>query len=188
VKAERAAYAHEVARMAIQQMKFIDECGSHLGLTRLYGRAQPGQRVVEATPGYSGQHYTLVASLSVHGVEAPIVIEGAMNSTVFEAYIRDVFAPTLQPGDIVGMDNLSAHTAADIEPLIAARGAQLVYLPPYSPDLNPIEKCWAKLKAFLRAAKARTFDDLIKAIATALRAVSTQDALNWFRHCGYPVC
>lgn len=188
MKAEREAYAHQVACMAIERMKCIDECGSHLGLTRLYGRAEPGQRVVEATPGYSGEHYTLVASLSVHGVEAPMVIEGAMNSTVFEAYVRDVLVPTLQPGDIVVLDNLSAHKAADIEPLIAGQGAQLLYLPPYSPDLNPIEKCWAKLKAFLRKAKARTFDALIEAIAKALRAVSAQDALNWFRHCGYPVC
>lgn len=187
MKAEREAYAHAVACLAIARMKFLDECGSHLGLTRLYGRAEPGQRVAEATSGYSGKHYTLVASLSVQGVEAPMVIEGAMNSTVFETYVREVLVPTLQPGDIVVMDNLSAHKAAHIEPLIAARGAQLLYLPPYSPDLNPIEKCWAKLKAYLRAAKARTFDALIEAIAKALRSVSPQDALNWCRHCGYPV-
>lgn len=188
MKAEREAYAQAVAHMAIKRMRFLDECGSHLGFTRLYGRAEPGERVVEATPGYSGTQYTLVASLSVQGVEAPMVIEGAMNGTVFEVYVREVLAPTLQPGDIVVMDNLSAHKVAAIEPLLAARGAHVLYLPPYSPDLNPIEKCWAKLKTYLRAAKARTFDDLVAAIATALKAVSPQDALNWCRHCGYPVC
>lgn len=188
MKAQRRAFAQQVAEKlsrVLARLRFIDECGTHLGLTRLYGRAAPGERVVEATPGYSGPHYTLVASLSLIGVQAPWAFEDAMNTQAFETYVEQVLGPTLQAGDLVVLDNLSAHKGAEVHRLIEARGAQLVFLPPYSPDLNPIEKCWAKVKTALRKAKARTWEALLDALAAALRAITPDDALAWFTHCGY---
>jgi transposase len=169
------------------QLYFIDEIGTHLGLTRLYGRAAPGQRVVEATPGYSGPHYTTIAALSLRGVCAPFVFKGNTDGPAFETYVEFLLAPKLRRGDIVVMDNLSSHKHDVIRTLIEARGATVEYLPPYSPDLNPIEKCWSKVKTWLRNAKARTFDELIDALADALRAVSKADVAAWFAHCGYAV-
>ena len=186
----RAAFGEHVAEElagVAPQLYFIDEIGTHLGLTRLYGRAAPGERVVEATPGYSGPHYTLIAALSLRGVSAPFVFEGNTNAPAFETYVAALLAPTLRRGDIVIMDNLSAHKNDAIRTVIEARGATVEFLPPYSPDLNPIEKCWSKVKAWLRKAKARTFDDLVDALADALRAVSRKDAAAWFAHCGYAV-
>ena len=181
---ERVATALVPAR---EKLHFIDEMGTHLGLTRLYGRAAPGERVVEATPGYSGPHYTTVAALSVDGVQAPWLLKGSLNGPAFEAYVQHVLAPVLHAGDWVILDNLASHKQPVIRDLIEARGAQVAFLPPYSPDLNPIEKCWSKVKAALRKAKARTYTDLLDALALALRAVSPQDAAAWFAHCGYAV-
>ena len=169
----------------VKRLKFLDESGAHLGLTRLCGRAAPGQRVVEATPGYSGPHYTLVATLGWQEVIAPWIFEGSMNSTTFEVYVRTQLLPTLHRGDILVMDNLSAHTGETIRQLIEAKGARLEFLPPYSPDFNPIELCWSKVKTALREAKARTLDALVEAIAQALRSISFTDIQNWFAHCGY---
>jgi transposase/uncharacterized protein YnzC (UPF0291/DUF896 family) len=169
----------------VKHLKFIDESGAHLGLTRLFARAAPGQRIVEATPGYSGPHYTLVATLGWSEVTAPWLFEGAMNRVAFEAYVRSQLLPTLRRGDIVVLDNLSAHTGETIRHLIEARGARVQFLPPYSSDFNPIELCWSKIKTALRAAKARTLDALVEAFAKALRSISLTDIQNWFAHCGY---
>lgn len=169
----------------VKRLKFLDESGAHLGLTRLCGRAAPGQRVVEVTPGYSGPHYTLVATLGWQEVTAPWIFEGSMNGATFEVYVRSQLLPTLRPGDILVMDNLSAHTGEIIRQLIEAKGARLEFLPPYSPDFNPIELCWSKVKTALRAAKARTLDALVEAIAQALRSISFTDIHNWFAHSGY---
>lgn len=169
----------------VKRLKFLDESGAHLGLTRLFARAAPGQRIVEATPGYSGPHYTLLATLGWQEVIAPWILEGPINSIAFEAYVRSQLLPTLRRGDIVVMDNLSAHTGETIRQLIEARGACLEFLPPYSPDFNPIELCWSKVKAALRAAKARTFEALVEAMAEALRSISLTDIQDWFAHCGY---
>jgi transposase len=188
VKGLRKEFAQEVANTlnaVIGHLKFIDECGVHLGLTRLYGRAAPGQRVVEATLGYSGPNYTLVAALSLNRVSAPWLLEGALNSLAFETYVDQVLAPTLRPGDVVVIDNLSAHKGVAIRATIEARQARVVFLPPYSPDLNPIEKCWAKVKTALRAAKAQTFDALVEAVCDALLTITPNDAAAWFAHCGY---
>jgi len=169
----------------VKRLKFLDESGAHLGLTRLCGRAAPGQRVVEATPGYSGPHYTLIATLGWQEVTAPWILEGSINSVAFEAYVRSQLLPTLRRGDIVVLDNLAAHTGETIRQLIEARGARLEFLPPYSPDFNPIELCWSKVKAALRAAKARTLEALVEAVAEALRSISLTDIQDWFAHCGY---
>ncbi len=169
------------------KLYFIDEIGAHLGLTRLYGRALRGERVVEATPGYSGPHYTAIAALSLQGVCAPFVFTGNTDGAAFETYVAVLLAPELRPGDIVLLDNLSAHKQPVIRTLIEARGATVEFLPPYSPDLNPIEKCWSKVKAWLRKAKARTYDDLVTAMAKGMQAVSKQDAAAWFAHSGFAV-
>jgi transposase len=169
----------------LKHLKFIDEIGLNLGLTRLYGRAAPGERVCEGTPDYSGPHYTSLAALGLQGVSAPWIFEGAMTSLAFETYVQAELAPTLRRGDIVVLDNLSAHKSAEARRLIEARGAQLLFLPPYSPDFNPIELCWSKVKAVLRAAKARTFKALLKALRQALQSVSRADIRAWFAHCGY---
>jgi transposase len=169
----------------LKRLKFIDEIGANLGLTRLYGRAAPGERVIEATPGHSGAHYTIVAALGYTGVKAPWVLDGAMDAAAFETYVKHVLAPTLRADDIVLMDNLSAHKGQPVRELIEARGARIQFLPPYSPDFNPIELCWSKVKTALRAAKARTLEDLMKALMDALSSVSRRDIQAWFAHCGY---
>jgi transposase len=170
-----------------KHLKFIDEFGAHLGMTRLFGRAAPGERVVESTAGYSGAHYTVVATLGLPGITAPWIFEGAMNGIIFETYVEHVLVPTLHPGDLVMLDNLSAHKGEPIGRLIKACGARVHFLPPYSPDLNPIELCWAKVKTALRAAKARTFNVLVNALCDALRAINPADVIAWFAHCGYTI-
>lgn len=127
----------------------------------------------------------MISSVRVDGTTACLTIEGATNAEVFRAYVREVLVPTLRPGDIVVMDNLSAHKAAPTLELIEKAGAEVRFLPAYSPDLNPIEMMWSKVKGLLRKAQARTPRELIQAIGAALQAVSAQDALGWFAHCGY---
>jgi transposase len=177
----------EAGTTLAEHLKFIDEFGAHLGMTRLYGRAAPGERVVEATTGYSGAHYTVVATLGLQGITAPWLFEGAMNGMAFETYAEQVLGPTLQPGDLVLIDNLAAHKSETIRTLIERQGARLEFLPPYSPDLNPIELCWSKVKAALRSVKARTLDALVEALCDALRAINPADVTAWFAHCGYAV-
>ena len=170
-----------------QRLKFCDESGLNLGMTRLYGRATPGQRVREGTPDYSGVHYTMVATLGWEGITAPWVLAGAMTSAAFVAYTSQVLAPTLRAGDILLIDRLSAHRAGEARAAIEACGASMVFLPPYSSDYNPIELCWSTVKADLRKAKARTFDALLDVLAASLRSVTAHNAQGWFTHCGYAV-
>lgn len=172
-------------RTIAAHLKFIDESGVHLGLTRLFGRAAPCERVTEATPGYSGQHYTVIAALGLSEVTATWLLEGAMTRDAFDLYVEQVLAPTLPPDDIVLIDNLNVHKSETARRHIEARGACLAYVPPYSPDLNPIEKCWAKLKAVLRRLKARTFEELVETLAVAFQTITPEDAQAWFAHCGY---
>jgi transposase len=169
----------------VARCKFIDESGVNISMTRRYGRAPKGHRVVGSIPQNWGRNITMLAALSVTGVEAAMTIEGATDTDVFCAYVSEVLSPTLEPGDIVVMDNLSAHKTQKVRELIEARGARLVYLPPYSPDFNPIERCWSKIKTYLRAAKARTSERLDEAIKQAFETVTESDARAWFKHCGY---
>jgi transposase len=171
----------------VSHLKFIDESWINIGMTRLYGRAAAGQRVVEAVPQHRGTRLTVIAAVGLAGVSAEWVIEGAVDGQAFEVYLREVLGPTLKPGDIVVMDNLKVHKVASVEAAINNCGAKVEYLPPYSPDYNPIEKCWSKIKTALRAAKARTVDELMKALKEALLKISLADARAWFDHCGYAV-
>jgi transposase len=154
-------------------------------MTRRSGRAAPGERVVGAVPQNYGANLTMMGALSLQGGEAVMTIDGATDAEVFRAYVEHVLCPTLVPGDIVILDNLGAPKVAGIRERIEACGAQLLYLPPYSPDLSPIEPCWAKLKTLLRAAQARTRGAIDAAIEHVLAAVTQSDARGWFRHCGY---
>lgn len=165
----------------------MDEAGATCALTRLYGRAAPGERVVEAIPQNYGTSQTMLAALSLSGVAAPWVIEGAVDGDVFRIGVERVLGPPLQPGDLVVMDKLQAHRMKGVEDAITARGARLLYLSSYSPDFNPIEQCWSKSKTFLRHAKARTLETVLETIRRALATVTEADARAWFTHCGYAV-
>ena len=185
VQAERLPYRDLSAALDLRRVKFIDESGINIALTRLYGRAPRGARALGSAPQNYGQNVTILGALSCTGPEAVMTIEGATDADVFRAYVREVLCPTLREGDIIIADNLSAHKATGVQEAIAAQGARLLYLPPYSPDLNPIERCWSKIKTFLRAAKARTREALDAAITRALATVTASDARAWFAHCGY---
>jgi transposase len=185
VQQARANYQEEVAALDPQRFQFIDASGVNLAMTRLYGRAPRGERVIGAVPQNYGANVTRLASLGSHGIEAVMTIEGATDTEVFRVYVEQVLRPTLHPGDIVIMDNLRAHKAAGIREAIERTGARLLYLPPYSPDLSPIERCWAKLKTDLRKAKARTRDALDAAITEALATITAADAHGWFAYSGY---
>lgn len=173
--------------LAVERYKFIDESGINLAMTRVFGRAPRGERVVDTVPQNYGPNVTRIGALSVQGLEAVMTIDGATDGDVFQAYVAQVLGPTLVAGDVVIMENLSAHKVAGIRETIESHGAQVVHLPPYSPDLSPIEPCWSKIKTALRKAKARTRETLEDALAQVLSTVTAVDAQHWFVHCGYPV-
>jgi transposase len=156
-------------------------------MTRAYGRAPTHERVYGSVPKNWGDNVTLCAGISCDGLIAPLRLIGSMNADCFEAYVETLVVPELRPGDIVIMDNLSAHKCVRAAELIAGAGAELVFLPPYSPDLNPIEMIWSKVKSVLRTIGARTFDALEDAIVVALRAITQDDMTNCIRHAGYVV-
>ena len=164
----------------------MDETGSHLGLVRLYARAPRGERARGRAPRNRGRTRTTVAAVTLRGMGPGLVVEGGISTAGFEAYVQHLLAPTLRPGDIVVMDNLQQHRGDRTRALIEARGAELWLLPAYSPDLNPIEEAFSKVKAILRTAAARTHGDLLAAIWAALRAITPADAAGYFSHCGYP--
>ena len=154
-------------------------------MTRHYGRAPVGERVREATPQSHWHTLTMLAALTIKGTQAPMIIEAATDGDIFLAYVEQVLCPTLSLGQVVIMDNLSAHKVQGIREKIEATGARLIYLPPYSPDFNPIEQAWSKIKQQLRSAKARTLEALEQAIAEALAVITPENASAWFSHCGY---
>lgn len=169
------------------RLVFLDETGVHLSMTRAYARAPAGERAVGAVPKNWGDSVTVVAGLTLDGIIAPMMLHGAMNAQAFEAYIEQCLVPELREGDVVVMDNLAAHKKLIVQDLIERAGARVLYLPPYSPDFNPIEPSWSKFKAILRALAARTTSALQDAIRTALRAITPGDARGWFLHCGHSV-
>jgi transposase len=166
---------------------FVDECGSHTGMARTRARAPRGERAYASLPRNTGANTTIIASLSHQGMGETMIVEGATNSVVFETYLEKVLAPSLLPGQIVILDNLSAHKSQKARELVEAKGARLWFLPAYSPDFSPIENAFSKLKTCLRKAGARTKDALEAAIGDALKAITPQDARGYFQHCGYLV-
>ena len=187
VQQARTNYREMIGSLEVSRLKFVDESGVNLAMTRRYGRAPKGVRVVGAVPQNYGQHVTILGALSLAGVGAVMTVAGATDAEVFRAYIKHVLGPTLVPGDIVMLDNLSVHKATGLQQMLARRRIRLRYLPPYSPDMAPIESCWSKLKTSLHTAQARARDTLDAAIAQALATVTPVDARGWFAHCGYAV-
>jgi transposase len=182
----RAAWRLLVAgEIAAERLVFVDEMGTNISLSPLYSWSRKGERAFGSAPRNWGKNVTLLASITRKGLGPCLAVEGATRREVFEAYLEHVLAPTLKPGQIVVMDNLSAHKGERVRELIEQRGCELVYLPPYSPDFNPIEQAFSKVKDLMRRAEARTREVLIEAMGVALSAVSARDAQGFFGHCGY---
>jgi transposase len=182
----RAAWRVMVAgKLDARDFVFVDECGTNTSLAPIYGYSPRGERVHSEVPRNRGPNTTLLASMSVEGMGGCLAVEGATTKVVFEAYVERVLAPSLRAGQVVVMDNLSAHKGERVRESIEARGCELLYLPPYSPDLNPIEEAFSKIKGSVRRAAARTREALIEALGVAISAVSSTDTLGFFEHCGY---
>ena len=169
------------------RLVFPDESGAKTNMTRLRGRAPRGQRVHDSAPAGHGCATAMISSIRIDGTTACMTVEGAAGTDGFEAFAGTVLAPTLKPGDGVAMDNRSPHKAPRTIRRIEQTGARVLFLPAYSPDLNPIEKMWSKVKEFLRSSKARSQEALLGAIASALRQVTAEDAEGWFASCGYSI-
>jgi len=170
-----------------ERLRFLDEAGATTVLTRLYARAVGGARTSEAVPRNYGASTSMISTMGVAGAEATMLIEGSIDTLVFNAYCQEVLRPTLKRGDVIVLDNLGAHRASRIEEIARSCGARVIWLPPYSPDFSPIELMWSKVKTYLRRVKARTQEELEKAIAAALETITASNCVNWFRHCGYEV-
>jgi transposase len=168
-----------------ERLVFVDEMGTNTSLFPLYAWSRRGERAFASVPRNWGANVTLLASMSAEGMGPCLAVEGATTKAVFEAYLERVLAPSLRPGQVVVMDNLSAHKGCRVRELVQERGCELLYLPPYSPDLNPIEEAFAKLKALLRRAGARTREALLEAMGRTLGAVTARDARGFFEHRGY---
>jgi len=179
------AWTDDQPRLDPDRLVFIDETGTSTKMARLHGRAPRGERLVGKIPHGHWKTTTFVAGLRSTALTAPCVIDGPMNGNAFLAYVEQVLVPTLKPGDVVVLDNLSAHKVPGIREAIEAAGAKLLYLPPYSPDFNPIEQLFAKLKALLRKAAERSMEDLWNRIACLLDAFQPDECANYFRNSGY---
>jgi transposase len=183
---KRAAWREAVAPVRCEDLVFLDETGSHLGYTPTHAWAPRGQRAYATAPAHRGENKTVVAALTLDGVGPRMRFDGAMTTARFEGYVRFVLAPTLRPGQVVIADNLKPHHSPIARAAIEARGARFLPLPAYSPDFNPIEEAFSKVKHFLRRAEARSDDDLRAATWAAFATITTADAVGWFTHCGYP--
>jgi transposase len=175
-----------VATVRPEDLVFLDETGSHLGYTPTHAWALRGQRAYATAPANRGENKTVVAALTLNGVGSLLRFDGAMTTARFEGYVRYILAPTLRAGQVVVADNLKAHHSPAVRAAIEARGARFCPLPAYSPDFNPIEEAFSKVKQALRRAQARTDDTLRAATWTAFATITSADAAGWFTHCGYP--
>ena len=184
---QRAAFIEARQEFDPSALLFVDDSGSHQALARDDGRAPRGQRAPGAKPGQRGRQVTRVGALGLVGVVAAMMVAGCMDGAAFLAFVQEVLGPQRQPGQVVLRDHLTAHTVAGVREAIEAVGAQLLYLPPYSPDFSPIEACWSNIKALLRTKAARTLEHLWQAITEAFAAITSQDAHGWFTHAGYRV-
>jgi transposase len=188
--AERNNYKRGWFRRRARSLKqrrfvFVDETAVNTAMTRRYGRAPRGERAHDSVPRNYGAHTSVIGAMGLRGLVAMLAVEGAVDTICFDAYAEQVLAPRLRRGDVVVLDNLTAHRASRIEEVAESRGAQVLWLAPYSPDFSPIEQCWSKIKAYLRGAKARTREKLEEALAAAIGLVTKADIRGWFKHCGY---
>ena len=185
VAERRRAWAAMLPELDPDTLVFLDESGAQTNLARLRGRCPEGERLVASAPHGHWKTYTMLAAVRTTGPCAAALVDGPVDADVFRAYTELVLVPALRPGDVVVMDNLQPHKAAGVREMIEAAGASLLYLPPYSPDFNPIENMWSKVKQLLRSAAARTFQALQAAVWAALDAVTPDDCRGFFAHCGY---
>ena len=183
----RALWRWLSSHFDVRRLVFVDESGTHISMDRLRSRAPRGERAHGRVPKNRGKNLTLIASMSLSGMGESMCIEGATDAKAFEAYVEHFLAPSLCEGQVVVMDNLGAHRPKRIREFIEARGAELLFVPSYSPDLNPIEQAFSKIKNILRKLGARTHEALLEAMEEALSKVSASDAAGWFDHCGYQV-
>lgn len=166
---------------------FVDECGSHIAMTRGYARSKKGQRAIGKVPRNRGSNLSLIAALSAQTIGAEMVLDGAVDGDAFEAWVEQALLPWLQPGQVVVWDNVTPHHRPAVQTLVESVGCSVIFLPGYSPDFNPIEEAFSKIKTFLKASAARTREALQTAIAQALLSVTLKDIFGWFNHCGYPL-
>jgi transposase len=185
VKAQRQAWHASLAGVPAEKLVFLDESGARTNMTRLYGWGEVGQRVIDPVPHGHWKTCTMLAAVRLSGPLAAVTIDAAVNADAFILWTREVLAPCLTPGDVVVMDNLPAHQVPGVAEAVEAAGASVRYLPPYSPDYNPIENMWSKVKTHLRAAAARTFDALGQAIDNALASITPTDCRGFFGNSGY---
>jgi transposase len=181
----RTAWRDEATTLDPADLIFVDETSTHTAMTRRRARAPRGERAVGRTPRNHGPNVTLLAALTPEGIGPALAITGAVDGAAFAAYAERVLAPSLRPGQVVVLDNLSAHKSADARTAVEAVGCRFLFLPAYSPDFNPIELAFAKIKERLRTAAERTPDGLVAATATAIDAVSAADARGFYAHCGF---
>jgi transposase len=184
-EAKRRIWHRIVSHLDPWRLVFVDESGANITLARRYGWAPRGERSHGAAPRNYGENLTLVAALSLAGLDAPMLLDGAMDARAFDRYVEHILAPTLHPGQLVILDNLAVHKREPIRQAIAAAGCRVLFLPSYSPDFNPIEQVFSKVKAYLRRVGARTHEALETAIAEAIELVTPADARGFFHHCGY---
>ena len=172
-------------RVEAERLVFVDEMGSNTSLSALYAWAPKGERARWSVPRNRGANTTVLSSMTLEGMGSALTVEGATTSAVFETYVEQVLAPTLRRGQVVVLDNLSAHKGERVRELIEGRGCELLYLPSYSPDFNPLEEAFAKIKDFLRKSEARAREALVEAMGAAISAVTAKEACGFFEHCGY---
>jgi transposase len=185
VRALREVWAACVPGLDLDRLVFLDECGVNTAMFRRHGRCPRGQRLVDAQPAGHRQNNTLLAGVRLDGVVAPMVLDGPVNGESFAGYVERSLVPELRPGDVVVMDSLPAHKGPRVAAAIEGAGCRLAYLPPYSPDLSPIEPMWSKVKSRVRGAAARTLEALVDAVGAALLCVTPEDCESYFEHCGY---
>jgi DDE superfamily endonuclease len=185
---KRGWFWRRVRRLNHRRFIFLDESAVNTALTPTHGRAPVGERVVDSAPRNYGEQTPVIGALSFgRGLLAAMTLTGAVDTLALDAYLVRVLGPCLCRGDVIVLDNLNVHKASQVERVAKGRGAQVIWLPPYSPDLSPIEQCWSKIKTFLRVAKARTREELEKALAQAIKLITKADIRGWFKHCGYKV-
>jgi transposase len=182
---KRGWFRRRARSLPHRRFLFVDESAVNTAMTRRYGRAPRGERVYDCAPRNYGSHTSVISAMGLRGLVATLTVEGAVDTLCFDAYLGQVLGPRLRRGDVVVLDNLGAHKASRIEEVAESRGAQVLWLPPYSPDYSPIEQCWSKIKSHLRGAKARTAEALDKALERAIGLVTKADIRGWFKHCGY---
>jgi len=185
VKQKREDWEQCLPGLDLDRLVFFDESGVNTLMARTRGRSPKGKRLVDSVPAGRYETLTLMSAVRLDGVVAPMLLDGPVNAQTFAGYVEDCLVPALEPGDILIMDNLPAHKSARITQAVEGAGCILVYLPPYSPDLNPIENMWSKVKASLQKTAARTFEALLDGVGEALHAISLEDCDGYFEHCGY---